>query len=106
MLNLLRREGDEAAYAAASEECQRHFNINLAAHPMTGELDDSHGLENYPHRLEMLTQAWDTPAIDALFDDLIYDQRGDTRLGFEPGAYRDILLLRDIAQQKTLAMAA
>ncbi len=54
----------------------------------------------------MLTQAWNTPAIDALFDDLIYDQRGGTRLGFEPGAYRDILLLRDIAQRKTLAMAA
>jgi hypothetical protein len=106
LLDLLRREGDEAAYAAASDECQRHFNINLAAHPMARDLDDSHGLENYPHLLEMLTQAWNTPAIDALFDDLIYDQRGGTRLGFEPGAYRDILLLRDIAQQKALAMAA
>jgi CheY-like chemotaxis protein len=106
LLDLLRREGDEAAYAAASDECQRHFNINLAAHPMARDLDDSHGLENYPHLLEMLTHAWNTPAIDALFDDLIYDQRGGTRLGFEPGAYRDILLLRDIAQQKTLAMAA
>jgi len=106
LLDLLRREGDEAGYAAASEECQRHFNINLAAHPMAGELDDSRGLENYPHLLEMLTQAWDTPGIDALFAELIYDQRGGTRLGFEPGAYRDILLLRDIAQQKTLAMAA
>lgn len=106
LLDLLRREGDEAGYATASEECQHHFNINLAAHPMAGELDDSRGLENYPHLLEMLTQAWDTPGIDALFAELIYDQRGGTRLGFEPGAYRDILLLRDIAQQKTLAMAA
>ncbi len=106
LLDLLRREGDQAAYAAASDECRRHFNINLAAHPMAQDLDDSHGLENYPHLLEMLTQAWNTPAIDALFDDLIYDQRGGTRLGFEPGAYRDILLLRDIAQRKTLAMAA
>mgnify|MGYP001039407236 FL=1 len=106
LLDLLRREGDEAGYAAASEECQRHFNINLAAHPTARDLDDSRGLEDYPHLLEMLTQAWNTPAIDALFEDLIYDQRGGTRLGFEAGAYRDILLLRDIAQRKTLAMAA
>ena len=39
-----------------------------------------------------------TPGIDAFFNDLIYDHRGGTRIGFEPGAYRDILLLRTIAQ--------
>jgi hypothetical protein len=73
---------------------------------LSQDLQDSHGLENYPHTLEMLSQVWDAPGIDAVFDDLIYDQRGGTRLGFETGAYRDILLLRDIAQQKGLAMAA
>ena len=106
LLDLLRREGNEAGYAAASQECKRHLNINLAAYPLSQDLQDSHGLENYPHTLEMLSQVWDAPGIDAVFDDLIYDQRGGTRLGFETGAYRDILLLRDIAQQKTLAMAA
>jgi hypothetical protein len=106
LLDLLRREGDEAGYAAATLECKRHLNINLAAHPLSQDPDEGHGLENYPHTLEMLYRAWNTPDIDALFNDLIYDQRGGTRLGFEPGAYRDILLLRDIAQQKTLAMAA
>lgn len=106
LLDLLRREGDETGYAAASQQCKRHLNINLAAYPLSQHPEDSHGLENYPHTLEMLTQAWDTPGLEALFDDLIYDQRGGTRLGFEPAAYRDILLLRDIAQQKALAMAA
>jgi hypothetical protein len=106
LLDLLRREGDETGYAAASQQCKRHLNINLAAYPLSQDPEDSHGLENYPHTLEMLTQAWDTPGVEPLFDDLIYDQRGGTRLGFEPAAYRDILLLRDIAQQKALAMAA
>ena len=40
-----------------------------------------------------------------LFDQLIYDHRGGTRMGFEPGAYREILLLRAIAQD-ALALAA
>ena len=42
---------------------------------------------------------WNTPDIDAFINELIYDDRGGTRMGFEPGAYRDILLLRDISKQ-------
>ncbi|MDA8260768.1 MAG: hypothetical protein M0Z99_34905, partial [Betaproteobacteria bacterium] len=62
-------------------------------------------LEAYPHLLEQLVKAWNTPNIDAFFHDLIYDDRGGTRIGFEPSAYRDILLLRAIARD-TLPLAA
>ena len=48
---------------------------------------------------------WTTPDVNAFFHDLVYDDRGGTRMGFEPGAYRDILLLRAIAQE-TLPLAA
>lgn len=50
-------------------------------------------------------KVWNTPDIEAFFHDLIYDNRGGTRIGFEPGAYRDILLLRSIAQD-ALPLAA
>jgi len=106
LLDLLLREGDEQGYAEASKECRRHFNVHFSDHPLALEQDGNRGLETYPHILEMLTRAWNTPDINTLFTDLIYDKRGGVRMGFEPGAYRDILLLRDIAQQKTLAMAA
>jgi hypothetical protein len=98
LLDLLYREGDTAGYDAASAECRRHFNINLAGHPISQDSEPSQGLEAYPHLLEQLVKAWNTPDIDAFFHDLIYDNRGGTRMGFEPGAYRDILLLRAIAQ--------
>ena len=100
LLDLLRREGDEAGYAEASAACRHHFNVNFSAHPMSQGQDDNRGLETYPHILEILTQTWNTPGIHAVFKDLIHDQRHGARMGFEPGAYRDILLLRDIVQIK------
>lgn len=100
LLDLLHREGDTAGYAAASTECRRHFNINLDAHPVPQDGEHSPGLEAYPHLMERLVEIWGTPGIDAFFTDLIYDNRGGTRTGFEPGTYRDLLLLRAIAQEK------
>ena len=99
LLDLLHRAGDTEGYAAASLECRRHFNINLSGHPISQDgSEPGPGLEAYPHLLEKIITVWDTPELDAFFHDLIYDDRGGTRAGFEPGAYRDILLLRDIAQ--------
>ena len=98
LLDLLHREGDTEGYTAASIECRRHFNINLSGHPVSQESDSSHGLEDYPHLLEQAVAVWDTPAVEDFFDELIFDKRGGTRIGFDPGAYRDILLLRAISR--------
>lgn len=105
LLDLLHREGDTAGYAAASAGCRRYFNVNLTDHPVSQDNENGLGVEAYPHVLEQLVTVWNTPAIEAFFNDLIYDNRGGTRIGFEPGAYRDILLLRTIAQE-TLSPAA
>lgn len=105
LLDLLHREGDTAEYAAASAECRRYFNVNLTGHPISQENDAGQGLEAYPHLLEELVKVWNTPDVGGFFHDLVYDDRGGTRMGFEPGAYRDILLLRAIAQE-TLPLAA
>jgi hypothetical protein len=105
LLDLLHREGDTAGYAAASAECRRHFNINLGAHPVSQDGEHNQGLEAYPHLMERLVEMWGTPGIDDFFMDLIYDNRGGTRIGFEPGAYRDLLLLRAISRD-VLPLAA
>jgi hypothetical protein len=105
LLDLLQREGDSTGYAVASAECRRHFNVNPSP-PDAQHSGKGAGLESYPHLLDMLTRAWDKPGLDALFADLVYDQRGGTRIGFEPAAYRDILLLRAIAEEKSLALPA
>jgi hypothetical protein len=106
LLDLLHRAGDTVGYAAASAECRRYFNVNLTDHPISQDNDSGEGLEAYPHLLDQLVQVWNSPERDAYFQDLIYDHRGGTRMGFKPAAYRDILLLRAIAQDTPLAHAA
>jgi len=101
LLDLLLRAGDYAGYESASTECSRYFNVNLVSQ----DTDSGNGLEAYPHLFDQLTQKWNSPEIYDFFDDLIYDHRGGTRLGFEPAAYREILLLRSIAQD-VLRLAA
>jgi len=97
LLDLLHRAGDTAGYVAASTECRRYFNVNLDGRAFFSEGDDGQGLEAYPHLLEQMVKVWNTPDIAAFFEDLVFDHRGGTRIGFEPGAYRDILLLRSIS---------
>ncbi len=97
LLDLLHREGDIPGYTTASQECRRYFNINLSEHPVSQEADTGQGLEAYPHILEQLTKVWGTADIDLFFKELIFDNRGGTRIGFEPSAYREILLLRAVA---------
>jgi hypothetical protein len=106
LLDLLHRAGDTAGYTAASTECRRYFNVNLDGRAFFGDSDNGPGLEAYPHLLEQLVQVWNTPEIKAFFDDLVFDQRGGTRVGFEPDAYRDILLLRSIAHDVELVQQA
>jgi len=105
LLDLLQRSGNETEYNAARSECQRHFNIQI---PQLAALQaaSGKGLEAYPHVLVRLEAVWRTAERDAFFHDLIYDHRGGTRLGFEPLAYRDILMLRAIAQETALPIAA
>lgn len=106
LLDLQHRAGDTEGYTATSAECRRYFNINLSGHPISQDGDEpGPGLEAYPHLLNKLVAVWNTPEVDAFINELIYDDRGGTRMGFEPGAYRDILLLRDISKQSQFQVA-
>lgn len=99
LLDLLHRQGDSAEYAAAGDECRRYYNVNLTGHPISQEGEPpGPGLESYPHVLERLTSMWSTPELENFLHEMIHDSRGGTRMGFEPGAYRELLLLHEIAK--------
>ncbi len=106
LLDLLQREGDTAGYAAASAECRRYFNVDLSGQGTSNNNGEGAGLEAYPLLLEELVKVWKTPDASAFFDELIYDKRGGTRIGFEQHVYRDILMLRAIADQDKDSLAA
>lgn len=95
LLELLEREGLKKEYREARLSCKVHFNLQVA------DLDEStgtHSLEDFPHILAEVGKRWNSAEIVPYLDNLLRDDRGGTRRGFDPGTFRDILFLRQLAQ--------
>ena len=103
LLDLLARAGLEAEYQAARSECKSLFNVNLSDHPAVAYTPGCANLEAYPHVIAQLIAVWQSPEAEDFLSNLVYDQRGGIRQGFELGAYREILLLHCIAEEYTEA---
>ena len=99
LLDLLTREGPEAEYIEACKACKKYYNINLSAGLAVAATSGSASLEAYPHVIAQLQRLWGyREAVDFLAE-LVYDRRDGTRLGFDSEAYREIMLLRSIAEE-------
>lgn len=93
LLDLLGREGKQQEFDLAASECRKHFNINVERN-----LDPAlHGIESFSRITKALQQAWGTPEVVTLIDDLIYNTRLVPRIGFERTVFEDLMLLRAIA---------
>jgi hypothetical protein len=96
LLDLLKRNKMAAEYEEAGKACKLYFNLRI---PDLNEEDlgpGAAGLEAYPHILAELTRIWKLPECQVYLDDLIFDRRGGTRVGFDPPTFREIMLLRTI----------
>lgn len=95
LLDLLSKEGKHQEFAMMAAECRKHFNLNVEPPQETRP----QGLEAFPRVLKALQQAWGTPQVVALIDDLVYNTRLVPRMGFERSVFEDLMLLKDIACQ-------
>jgi hypothetical protein len=95
LLDLQKRTGQRARFEATRTACKQNFNIRLGTYEDI-EHDDEGSLENYPHVIEELVRLWAVPAADHYLDELLLDNRGGTRLGFDLPAVREIMMLRQI----------
>jgi hypothetical protein len=96
LLDLLRREGAESKYENYRQKCKLYFNVAMPAY---GEIEinlNEQGIETFAHITSELVRLWPTDQVNAYLDDLIFDRRGGSRVGFDPATYRDIVLLRAI----------
>lgn len=93
LLDLLGREGKQQEFDLAASECRKHFNINVERNPDPA----LHGIESFSRITKALQQAWGTPEVVSLIDDLIYNTRLVPRIGFERTVFEDLMLLRAIA---------
>lgn len=94
IFDLYRRTNNRAGYDQLAPLFRKRFNGRMPDWETYGHelaLDD--GLEAFPHLVARLERTWGTPDARKFLEDLLYDNRGGSRLGFSLAAYRDILLL-------------
>jgi hypothetical protein len=96
LLDLLKRNKMAKEYAESGKTCKQYFNIRVSDPYEDEPGPAAAGLEAYPHVLSELKRLWKSPECQAYLDDLIFDRRGGTRVGFDPPTFREIMLLRTI----------
>lgn len=107
IFDLYRRTNDRAGYDELAPQFRRHFNGRMPDWENYGHelaLDD--GLEAFPHLVARIERDWGTPDARKFLEELLYDNRGGSRLGFSLAAYRDILLLLQIHEGLNLSSEA
>lgn len=95
LLDLLSKEGKQQEFDIVAGECRKHFNLNVEHAPDLKQ----QGIESFPRVMKALQQAWGTPQVIALIDDLVYNTRLVPRMGFERSVFEDLMLLKEIACQ-------
>ncbi len=98
LLDLLAKDDMQAMYEQTALECKEHYNIRIAAFSNDQGSSKQH-LEDFPRLIAGLEQAWGTPAALVYLDDLIYNSRLETRVGFEKSVLEELLLLKNIAHE-------
>jgi hypothetical protein len=98
LLDLLAKDNMQAMYEQTTLECKEHFNIRITDFS-NDEGSDKKCLEDFPRLIAGLEQVWGTPAAQIFLDDLIYNSRLETRVGFEKTVLEELLLLKSIAHE-------
>jgi hypothetical protein len=94
LFELFRKANRRADYDRLAPMFRKRFNGRLPEWENYGSemaLDD--GLESFPHLIARIERDWGTPNVRGLLDEMLYDNRGGSRLGFSLSAYKDLLLL-------------
>ena len=97
IFELYRRTNNRQGYDELAPQFRKHFNGRVPDWDNYGHelaLDD--GLEAFPHLVTRIERDWGTAGARKFLEELLYDNRGGSRLGFSLAAYRDILLLLQV----------
>ena len=97
IFELYRRTNNRQGYDELAPQFRKLFNGRVPDWDSYGHelaLDD--GLEAFPHLVARIERDWGTGEARKFLEELLYDNRGGSRLGFSLAAYRDILLLLQV----------
>jgi pilus assembly protein FimV len=91
LLEIYRRNGQQAEFERSAEELRLHFNVRPEDwHPQPGAPQT---IENFPHIAKRLTELWGTADCLVYMENLLADNRGGARSGFPQPVAEELLLL-------------
>ena len=97
IFELYRKTNNRRGYDELAPQFRKHFNGRVPDWDNYGhELSLDDGLEAFPHLVARIERDWGTSDARKFLEELLYDNRGGSRLGFSLAAYRDILLLLQV----------
>lgn len=98
LLEIYRRNGQQAEFERSAEELRRYFNVRPEDwRAPTGSRGPS--IEDFPHIVDRLVALWGKPQCRDYIEHLLLDNRGGTRTGFPQAVAEELLLLSGIARQ-------
>lgn len=99
LLDLYRTVNDQAKYDRLRDRFIVFFNANIPEFDddLT-QIPDRH-LEDFPHLIKIISDAWGGNNIIPYLESLLVDDREGKRAGFDLPVYRDILMLLGIAHE-------
>lgn len=101
-LDLLQRAEDPAKYEEVRQRCRQHFNVIIPACAAYQDYSPVTEIESYRHVMAELVRLWPSDKIAVYLDELLYDNRGGNRIGFDSGAYYELTLLRAICDATSI----
>jgi pilus assembly protein FimV len=100
LFELFRKSNRREDYDRLAPMFRKKFNGRLPEWDSYGdELALGDGLESFPHLIARIERDWGTVNARVFLDELLYDNRGGSRLGFSLAAYKDLLLLVQLHDQ-------
>lgn len=108
LLEAYRDTNDEAAFNDLADDMHQTFNVIAPTWlPAKAAVVIPESLEEFPHLITQITEAWQNGTVEELFDTLLFDKRDGEREGFslnvikEIGMLQAVWRLRDLATEET-----
>ena len=99
LLDLYRQTNRHDDFTEVAERFHSEFNaVTPEWSQAVAPLHDT-GLGEFPYLIARIRDTWPTVAAKGFIEDLLYDNRGGSRLGFSIPAFRDLLLLHSMVDE-------
>ena len=103
LLDLYRQTGQRVEFLEVAKRFHTEFNAETPAWDQTSPLHDA-GLAAFPHLIQKIREEWPRHEARTFIEELLYDNRGGSRIGFSLPAFRDLLLLHNIVDEYIAAL--